>query len=105
MPVVLLVIYCVLVLVASLGGGWLPKLMHLTHTRMQFMMSLVGGLMLGVGLMHLIPHALHFVDSIDHVMISALVGLLFMFALIRVFHVHQHGALADDGAAGHQACG
>lgn len=101
MPLVLLVVYCVLIVLVSLGGGWLPKLMRLTHTRMQFMMSLVGGLMLGVGLLHLIPHAAAMVDSLDHTMIAALVGLLFMFALIRVFHVHQHGTLEDDG---HHAC-
>lgn len=103
MAVVLLVIYCLLVLVASLGGGWLPKLMRLTHTRMQFMMSLVGGLMLGVGLLHLIPHAMHFLGSLDQAMMATLVGLLFMFALIRVFHVHQHGALEDDTGA-HADC-
>lgn len=101
MPVVLLVVYCVLIVVVSLGGGWLPKLMRLTHTRMQFMMSLVGGLMLGVGLLHLIPHAAAMLGSFDQAMMAALVGLLFMFALIRIFHVHQHGTLEDDG---HVAC-
>lgn len=101
MAVALLVIYCVLIVIVSLGGGWLPKLMRLTHTRMQFMMSLVGGLMLGVGLLHLIPHAAAMVGSFDYAMMAALVGLLFMFALIRVFHVHQHGTLEDDG---HSAC-
>jgi zinc and cadmium transporter len=99
MPVVLLIVYCLLVLVASLAGGLLPNLMRLTHTRMQFMMSLVGGLMLGVGLLHLIPHAVTLLGSIDQAMLAALVGLLFMFSLIRIFHVHQHGALEDD--AGH----
>jgi zinc and cadmium transporter len=99
MPVVLLIVYCLLVLIASLVGGLVPKLMRLTHTRMQFMMSLVGGLMLGVGLLHLIPHAVTLLGSIDQAMLAALVGLLFMFSLIRIFHVHQHGALEDD--AGH----
>lgn len=101
MPVALLTVYCVVIVIVSLGGGWLPKLMRLTHTRMQFMMSLVGGLMLGVGLLHLIPHAAAMVGSFDYAMMAALVGLLFMFALIRVFHVHQHGTHEDDG---HTAC-
>lgn len=95
-PVVLLVVYCMLIVIASLAGGWLPKLMRLTHTRMQFMMSLVGGLMLGVGILHLIPHAVAMTGSIDRAMMATLVGLLCMFALIRVFHVHQHGTLEDD---------
>jgi zinc and cadmium transporter len=102
MQVGLLSIYCLMILVASLGGGWLPRLMRMTHTRMQFMMSLVGGLMLGVGLLHLIPHAVLMIGSVDRAMIAALVGLLFMFALIRIFHVHQHGTLEDDGEHVHE---
>jgi zinc and cadmium transporter len=97
MQVALLAVYCLLIVGASLAGGWLPRLMRLTHTRMQFMMSLVGGLMLGVALLHLLPHAMLMIENIDTAMIAALVGLLFMFALIRVFHVHQHGTLEDDG--------
>lgn len=99
-----LVIYCVLVVVASLAGGLLPKLLRLTHTRMQVMMSLVGGLMLGVGLLHLIPHANAMTDSIDWTLQAALIGLLFMFALIRIFHVHQHGTLEDDAGTDHAGC-
>lgn len=102
LTVILLVVYCVLIVVASLAGGWLPKMFHLTHTRMQIMMSLVGGLMLGVGLLHLIPHAVAMTGDLDWCVGVALIGLLFMFSLIRIFHVHQHGTLEDD--VGEDAC-
>ncbi|MFP6695050.1 MAG: iron permease, partial [Pirellulales bacterium] len=54
-----LAVYCVLIVFASLFGGWLPSLMRLTHMRLQLMMSAVGGLMLGIGLFHLLPHAVN----------------------------------------------
>jgi zinc and cadmium transporter len=89
-PTALLVIYCLLLILASLLGGWLPMLVRLTHTRMQLMMSFVGGLMLGVALLHLLPHAVVETGSLDWAAWSCLAGLLVMFLVIRVFHVHQH---------------
>src|SRR5262245_58742021 len=87
---VLLIVYCVLIVLASLAGGALPGLVKLTHRRMQMMMSFVGGLMLGVALLHLIPHSVHEQGSVDRTAIWVLAGLLVMFLLIRVFHVHAH---------------
>ncbi len=92
-----IVIYCVLLIVASLAGGCLPTVMRLTHTRMQLMMSLVGGLMMGVALLHLLPHAVVETDSLDYAAWSCTLGLLAMFLTIRVFQVHQHGP-PDDPA-------
>ncbi len=83
--------YCVLIIVASLVGGWLPKMMRLTHTRMQVVMSFVAGLMLGVALFHMLPHAVEITGSLEDTCLSVVVGLLAMFFLIRIFHVHQHG--------------
>jgi zinc and cadmium transporter len=85
------------ILLASLFGGWLPSLMRLTHTRMQVMMSLVGGLMLGVAVLHLLPHAVVATNSLDWACGFAVAGLLTMFFLIRIFHVHGHEPHADPG--------
>jgi zinc and cadmium transporter len=98
-PKTLVVIYCVLIVSASLLGGWLPTRIRLTHTRMQLIMSFVAGLMLGVALLHLLPHAAAELPSLDHAAIGTLVGLLTMFFLIRMFHFHQHGPVADPKAA------
>src|SRR5690606_29952744 len=57
-PFVLLTSYCLLVMASSLLGGVLPTLLRITHTRMQLTMSFVGGLMLGVAVVHLLPHSI-----------------------------------------------
>ncbi len=90
-PTVLIVLYCLLLIAASLAGGWLPAMIRLTHTRMQLMMSLVGGLMMGVATLHMLPHAVVECNSLDYAAWSCTLGLLAMFLTIRVFHVHQHG--------------
>ena len=58
-PSWLLAIYCVLALLAALAGGALPNLVKLTHTRLQVAVSFVAGLMLGLSLLGLLPHAMH----------------------------------------------
>ena len=94
---ILLTLYCICVAGASLAGGALPVWVKVTHRRMQFVMSFVGGLMLGVALLHLLPHSLHEQGSIDRAAGWTLGGLLTMFLLIRVFHVHahEHGDVSD----------
>jgi zinc and cadmium transporter len=98
-----LVVYCLLIVAASLFGGWLPTLVSLTHKRMQVTMSAVGGLMLGIALFHMLPHALHELGPahVDFVTACVMVGLLTMFFLLRAFHFHHH----DTGDLGHSACG
>jgi zinc and cadmium transporter len=109
----LLTVYCICVVAASLAGGAIPSVVKLTHRHMQLLMSFVGGLMLGVALLHLLPHALAQQGSIDRVAGWILAGLLTMFLLIRVFHVHahEHGDVSDlvddhthphDGPCEHQ---
>jgi len=98
-PSALLVVYCAAVVAASLLGGFIPHLVHLTHTRMQTALSLVAGAMLGVGLLHLIPHAFVMIGSIDRTMWFTLGGFLLMFFIERTFHFHHHGAPADGASA------
>ncbi len=91
-PTILLVIYCLLIVLASLSGGFLPHWLRLTHTRLQLLMSLVAGLMLGVALLHMLPHAVvENRGNLDRSVAWMLAGLLVMFFLMRVFQVHQHG--------------
>jgi zinc and cadmium transporter len=93
----LLTFYCICVILTSLAGGAIPALVKLSHRHMQLAMSFVGGLMLGVALLHLIPHAAAHLGSIDRVTAWTLGGLMTMFLLIRVFHVHahEHGDTSD----------
>jgi zinc and cadmium transporter len=91
-----LVAYLALIVLASLGGGWLTSRMRLTHTRMQLIMSFVAGLMLGVCFLHMVPHSMHATRSADLSMIWLVAGLLTTFFLIRAFQFHQH--VSAEGA-------
>jgi len=84
------VILCLVIYVASWVGGSLPAQWRWNHTWLQLVLSFVGGFMLGVGMLHLLPHGLAISGSMETVMPAALVGLLTMFFLIRIFHVHIH---------------
>ena len=97
----LLLLYGTALFLASLLGSGLPRLLRMTHNRIQMILSLISGLMLGVALLHLIPHAFVVAGTIDTVMIWALSGLIFMLLLLRWFHFHQHNfatAAADCDA-------
>jgi zinc and cadmium transporter len=104
MNVSLLAIYCVALLVVSLAGGALPGLLRLPHARLQIALSFVAGLMLGISLLHMIPHAVREIGSLDSVVHWALAGFLALFFLQRVFHYHSHDTPeepAADSGAGH----
>ncbi|MEI6535442.1 MAG: ZIP family metal transporter [Verrucomicrobiaceae bacterium] len=92
----LLVFYSACVLLASLAGGWLPLLVHLTHTRLQMAISLVAGLMLGIALLHFLPDAAEQLDSIDRTVKWVLGGFVAMFFLQRFFHFHHHDLPEGD---------
>jgi zinc and cadmium transporter len=91
-------IYCVCIVVASLIGGWLPRWFRLTHGLMQIFISLVAGVVLGIGLLHLLPHGFYQwaeVDAaraIDRSVWWLLLGFLATFFLQRLFHFHTHEA-------------
>lgn len=97
----LLTIYCVLIALASLFGGILPNLVRLTHDRMQRLLSFVGGLILGVGLLHLVPHSSATLRSLDLSMRWVAGGVLTTFFLIRAFHTHSHDVPGEGTDCGH----
>ena len=96
-PLGLLLIYCPLIIASSLLGGYIPHWFRLTHVRLQLAMSFVGGAMLGVGLLSLLPHAiLAWEPNVSTPVRWLLAGFLFMFFVERVFHFHHHDAPAED---------
>ena len=101
---VLLLVYCVLILLASLAGGWIPLFVRLTHRRMQVAVSLVAGVMLGVGLLHLLPHALlEAPDAMNTVFLWVLGGFLTMFFIERFFCFHHHDVPASEEKHDHNS--
>ena len=103
---VLLLYYCLLILVASILGGMIPNWVRLTHRRMEFAVSFVAGVMLGVALFHLIPHAFSEVARLTpdeppeklagSLMWWVLLGFLAMFFIERFFCYHHHEIPRDD---------
>ncbi len=98
----LLALYCFLVLLASLAGGLIPLLIRLNHRRMQLAISLVAGFMLGVALLHLLPHAMMAIPAYTAVR-WLVVGLMAMFFLERFFCFHHHDAPDENPPAGAEA--
>jgi zinc and cadmium transporter len=113
-PTALLIGYCLLVSVASLAGGKLSFFLRMTHLRTQLLMSGVGGLMIGIALLHLLPHGGVVLQSHSQAGAGVLIGLTVMFLLIRLFHTHDHAVPATDddtaveavsASADHAHCG
>ncbi|MCC7083924.1 MAG: ZIP family metal transporter [Pirellulales bacterium] len=89
-------IYSLMIVLAALIGGWVPMLVRLTHTRMQLFLSFVAGVILGIGLLHLLPHGYLQLENIDQTAMWLLGGFLVMFFLERFFHFHHHDAPVDE---------
>jgi zinc and cadmium transporter len=100
-PDIGLLMSLVLIAAASIAGGSSAALLTIGHRRMQVLLSLTGGVMLGVGILHLLPHAFFQLDhDIDRTAFWLLVGFFLMFLLERAFHGHAHHA-ADGSHASH----
>lgn len=53
---ILVLAYGVTIIASAVLGGFLPQVIRMNHVRMQVVLSFVGGLMLGVAVLHLLPH-------------------------------------------------
>jgi zinc and cadmium transporter len=120
MPLILLTYYCALILVASIIGGMIPVWFQLTHRWMQFAVSFVAGVMLGVAVLHMLPHAIAdaataaaalstaapanaqvaassaMMSAVQATMVSLLAGMLVMFFIERFFAYHHHDVPEDE---------
>ncbi|RPG19254.1 MAG: hypothetical protein CBB69_005570 [Phycisphaera sp. TMED9] len=99
-----LVVYSGVILLVSVLGGLIPSRISLTHRRMQLSLCLVSGVMLGVGMLHMLGHAAEAVvhahgagPSMHAVMLAAVVGFLAMFLLERFFCFHHHETPDENG--------
>lgn len=89
----ILAFYLLLTAAAALLGGASVSLLSLGHRTTQVLLSFTGGVLLGVGLLHLIPHAaMALGGDIEATMGWALIGFFIMFLLERAFHAHAHHA-------------
>ncbi len=117
----LLALYCLPIIAASLLGGRLAMTRWFTHRRLQLALSVIAGFILGVAVLHLLVHALHTLKPMA-ASLWLLAGLLTVFLLERFApfhhhevaeHPHQHDhddphnppAPHDQNASAHHACG
>ncbi len=99
----LLASYLFLIAIAAFAGGVSVSFLTLGHRRLQVFLSFTGGVLLGVGLLHMIPHAFLELDNrIDQTMNWVLLGFFVMFLLERAFHGHSHHAA--DGCESTSTC-
>lgn len=104
-PIATLLVYLVLIVVAAFTAGSSVTFLSLTHRQMQVLLSLTGGVLLGVGLLHLLPHASLELGGPEHAVGWVLLGFFVMFLLERAFHGHaHHGAAGDTHAEHHGSC-
>lgn len=105
-PAVGLAVYLAVIASASFAGGTTASLLALGHRRMQVLLSMTGGVMLGVALLHLLPHAyLESGGDIDATARWVLAGFFVMFLLERAFHGHaHHSAEGDHSGHDHASC-
>jgi len=59
-------------------------------------MSFVSGLMLGIAVLHLLPHATEVLGTSSHAAYFTLGGIIGMFLLLRAFHPHSHSVAATE---------
>ena len=101
-PTAWLVLYCLLALLAALVGGVLPTVVRLTHTRLQIAVSFVAGLMLGLSVLGMLPHAQHELGSVHQAAEWLLGGFLAMFLRQRFLPFHHHDVVEGSPV---ESCG
>ncbi|MBC8201154.1 MAG: ZIP family metal transporter [Planctomycetes bacterium] len=89
MSLLMLFLFCIFIVIASLLGGVVPLLFTPTHRRMQLAMSCIGGVMAGIAVLDLLPEALEFGET-KPVMLWLLSGFLAVFLLERFMPSHCH---------------
>ena len=104
-PLLFLAVYSVIIFFASLTGGKLSDVGAMTHTRIQVVMSLVAGFILGISMFHLFPHGLERIPGPhagEIAVIWMMVGMVVMILLLHVFHFHQHDFSTEASDLHHQ---
>ncbi|MDE3000542.1 MAG: ZIP family metal transporter [Gemmatimonadota bacterium] len=92
--------YSVGIFAVSFAGGKLAVLGSMTHTKIQILMSLVAGFILGIAMYHLFPHSLERISgpgNVEKAVAWVVFGMVLMIFLLRVFHFHQHDFSNEAG--------
>lgn len=103
-PYLLALLFSLPVVVVSLVGGWIPNVIKFTHTRTQVFLAFVSGFMIGVSLLHLLPHGIEQIASVyteSAVQLGALCmvsGIVIMFGSLRLLSFHDHEPMSTTNS-------
>ncbi len=81
-------LYSVLIPIASLLGGHLPFHGRVTHSRLQFYLSLSAGVMLGASFFHVMPEAMEHAGALFGWWMA--LGVVGLFCIERFIAPHSH---------------
>lgn len=96
----ILLIYGIVLFGAAYMGGRLSALGKMTHTRTQVIMSFVAGFILGIAMLHLLPHSLQRIpgdDVIEKAVTWMMFGIVVLVFFLHIFHFHQHD-FSEEGS-------
>jgi len=83
-----LALYSVLVLLFSMAGGYLPFVGKVSHSRLQFYLSISAGVMLGAAFFHIMPEAMSLSGGNFGWWMS--LGVVGLFGIERFIAPHSH---------------
>jgi zinc and cadmium transporter len=83
-----LTLYCFLILLASMFGGYVPLLGKISHSRLQKYLSLSAGVMLGAAFFHVMPDAMDYSGAYFGWWMS--LGVVGLFCIERFIAPHSH---------------
>jgi zinc and cadmium transporter len=89
-------VYCALVLLFSMAGGYVPFLGRVSHGRLQLYLSISAGVMLGASFFHVMPEAMEFAGGNFGWWMS--LGVVGLFCIERFIAPHSHEV---DGTGHH----
>jgi zinc and cadmium transporter len=109
-PIVPLTYYCLLIIAASVVGGMIPHWFRLTHRGMQIAISFVAAMMFGVGILHMLAHALTEAQLLSAspdsanvtILLWMIAGWVTMFFIERFFCFHHHDVESDSSGHIHE---
>ena len=99
----ILPIYFVAITAASLLGARLSAFMTMTHLRMQVLMGLISGFIIGMAVYHFLPHSMEYIPGPkagERASEWMLAGVVLMVLLLRIFNFHQHEIPHSSGGEG-----
>jgi zinc and cadmium transporter len=83
-----LTLYCFLILLASMIGGYVPLVGKISHSRLQKYLSLSAGVMLGAAFFHVMPDAMDYSGAYFGWWMS--LGVVGLFCIERFIAPHSH---------------